>query len=108
MTGALAVAMGDQIHLCHPDTGDDLAVLAGHTAQVQYLALHPDGRTLASASADRTIRLWHLPTRRELGILHTSTGEPFSALAFTPDGRQLIAARSDGPATVFDTAPPLK
>ncbi len=106
--GALAVAIGDHIHLCHPDTGADLAILTGHTAQVLHFALHPDGRTLASASADRTVRLWHLPTRRELGILHTSPGAPFSALAFTPDGRQLLAARRGGPALIFDTARPLK
>ena len=39
-------------------------VLEGHTAPIAALALSPDGATLASASWDRTVRLWPLGGRR--------------------------------------------
>jgi len=32
----------------------------GHTAQIHSLAFRPDGKTLATASADGTVRLWRL------------------------------------------------
>ncbi|KAJ2727023.1 substrate-specific activator of APC-dependent proteolysis [Coemansia sp. Benny D115] len=37
-----------------------LALLAGHTKRVLYLAQSPDGRTIATAAGDETIRFWEV------------------------------------------------
>ncbi len=70
--------------------------LNGHTRRVTSLSLHPDGRTLASNSYDGTVRLWHVPTRTELGVLYQS--DSVSSCRFSPDGKQLMA-RQGSPKT---------
>ena len=95
---ALVASMSGQIHLYETITGRERAVLSGHTSAVQHLALHPGGLTLISASADRTVRAWHLPTARELGIVYASAESAVASLAFSADGEILIAGRENAAA----------
>jgi len=47
--------------LWNADSGAPLRTLAGHTEFVMSIAWSPDGKTLASGSGDRTVRLWGIP-----------------------------------------------
>jgi cytochrome c len=68
-------------------------VFEGHTAPVAGLAVSPDGATVASASWDRTIRLWPLAGGAPR-VLEGHT-QNVNGVAFSPDGRTLISAGYD-------------
>jgi WD40 repeat protein len=63
--------------------------------QVKAMACAPDGRTIASGSADRTIKLWDPTTGREHCMLVGHAGRVM-ALAFSPDGTILASADTGG------------
>ena len=64
-------------------------LLTGHTGQVGRVAFTRDGRALATAGYDGTVRLWNVTDGRSLGQLPLVEPKRVRAIAFAPDGAVL-------------------
>ena len=68
--------------------------LNGHSSYVNTLAISPDGQTLVSGSADKTIKIWNLSTGQEIRTL-TGHSNPVNTLAISSDWQTLVSGSAD-------------
>ncbi len=73
----------------------------GHKDWVQSVIFSPDSKRLASASTDRTVKVWDVANGTLLGTLRGHEGA-ISAVAFSPDGKWIASASDDGSVRLWD------
>ena len=69
--------------------------------QVLALTINPMGDVLASGGVDSTLRLWKLPSGKEIGKLSGHRGV-ITAIAWSPDGMRIASADRHGPIKVWN------
>jgi len=80
-----------------------LVVQTGHSGSVLSLAFTGNGKTLASASADTTVKLWDVANGRELRTLTGHSGA-VESVAISADGKTLASGEFDGTVKLWEVA----
>jgi WD40 repeat protein/tRNA A-37 threonylcarbamoyl transferase component Bud32 len=83
-------------------TDEPKAVLKGHVGPAMAIAFSPDGKTLASAGFDRTIRLWDVSTGKQRTTTLQSLAALAATLEFSPDGKLLVSGSPDAVIKLWD------
>lgn len=74
-----------------------------HGHEVYAVAFSPDGSKLATASRDRTVKIWDLANGHEL-LTYTGHTDAPRCVAFSPDGKAVASAGGDKDIKVWDAA----
>lgn len=77
--------------------------VAIHGHSVTAVAFGPDGKHLATASSDQTVKLWEVATGMELRTLRGHEGA-VTSVAFSPDGERLVTGSADRTAKLWSVA----
>ena len=98
---ALLYLSGEGLLGTIPIRGDELQphvfvtpIIRGHHGKIRRVAAHPTEPIFATASSDRTIRLWNNVVKAQLSL--TKLTDSASSLAFTPDGKALAVGTETG------------
>jgi WD40 repeat protein/serine/threonine protein kinase len=76
--------------------------LRGHTGAVNCVAFSSDGKHLASAADDATVRLWEAASGQEIRMLKHE--DMVRSMAFSPNGRRLVSGSWDKALRLWDVA----
>ncbi|MEP7340691.1 MAG: WD40 repeat domain-containing protein, partial [Acidobacteriota bacterium] len=102
-SGRVAISMSDDriVRVCDVAYSNTILNLTGHQSRVEDAHFSPDGKMIASASWDYTVKLWDARTGRELRTL--KHGGSVYRVAFSGDGKRLASGGEDGVVRIWDT-----
>ncbi len=101
--GVFVVSIWDARNGQHTVMPDDPEHIE-HTGAIAALAFSADGRQLATASADYSIRVWDFAARQRTTILQ-GHGDEVRAVTFSPDGTMLASGARDGSVRLWPIRP---
>lgn len=93
-----------QVTIWDVKTRQRVAALRAHEFSVRRMAISPNGRLIATSSNDRKVAVWDVTRRAKIAEFEnmSSNGSP---LAFTTDGKFLVAANVNDELTTFSINP---
>jgi WD40 repeat protein/mono/diheme cytochrome c family protein len=97
------VASTGIVHVWHVPDGAAVANWPAHDDSILAMKVSPDGKWLATASADKLVKIWDLATRKEIGRLEGHSA-PVMALAVSKDGVSLASAGTDKEIKIWKVA----
>lgn len=106
----VAVAIGTftgtlpaSVYFVETSSGRDVLEPIAHPDGVFRMAFDPEGRLLATADEEGTIRIWSMPDRAPFGPARRSQ-KGHAGIAFHPDGRHIAAVSMDGSLDLWELA----
>ena len=78
-------------------------MLKGHTFPICEVAFSPNGRSLVSASDDRSVRIWSVRDGSSNVLPVIGSPNSFMSAAFSPDGRYVVAGNWDSSLWIWDS-----
>lgn len=83
-------------------SGKCIGILEGHLAGISTLAWSPDGKTIASGSDDKSIRLWDVSTGKPYPHPLRGHHNYISTLCFSPKGNMIVSGSYDEAVFLWD------
>jgi WD40 repeat protein len=107
MAKAWHTAPGGVVRLYRVETGEEVAVLKGHTRSPWCVTFSPDGQRVVTAGDDSAVKLWDAATGEEIMTIGHHPGL-VTSVTFSPDGLTIVSTSAEGALRIWDATPARK